>query len=202
MAGLRAAQKQMTRTLLLSTALRLFTEKGYASTTVDDIAAAAGTTRVTFYAHFPSRADLMRALISELNEKLGRVEDESHRSTARDLVGVVADGSPERLRAWLGATAGAWETVRPYTTAAFTAAAIDPELRELVDAWLEEAIDDVEEGLTEADRFAPETRHVRGVLAMVQLDHVARHWTDGHWGVDHDQIVDLLTETWGRLLND
>lgn len=202
MAGLRAAQKQMTRNLLLSTALRLFTEKGYASTTVDDIAAAAGTTRVTFYAHFPSRTDLMRALIAELNEKLDRVEGEEHRSTARELVGVVADGSPARLREWLGKTADAWETVRPYTTAAFTAAAIDPELRELVDQWLDEAISDVEEGLTEAGRFAPRTRHLRGVLAMTQLDHVARNWTEGRWGVEHEQIVDLLAESWNRLLND
>ncbi|MFI6560745.1 TetR/AcrR family transcriptional regulator [Streptomyces sp. NPDC050534] len=48
--------------------LELFRTKGYAATKVDDIATAAGATRVTFYAsfHFPSRADLMKALIDEL----------------------------------------------------------------------------------------------------------------------------------------
>ena len=41
----------------------------------------------------------------------------------------------------------------------------------LVDAWMEveEGISDVEEGLGQAGRFAPETRHYRGVLAMSSL---------------------------------
>jgi AcrR family transcriptional regulator len=46
MAGLREAQKEMTRRPL-STALELFNAEGYAATTIDEIAAAAGTTRVT-----------------------------------------------------------------------------------------------------------------------------------------------------------
>ncbi len=56
MANLRAAQKQLTRRLLLDSGLELFKSKGYAATTVDDIAKAAGTTRVTFYAYFPRAA--------------------------------------------------------------------------------------------------------------------------------------------------
>ena len=88
MAGLRKAQKAMTRRLLLSAALDLFNTKGYAATTIDEIAAAAGTTRVTFYAYFPSRADLMKALIGQLNELLGRTESPTHGSTARALVDI------------------------------------------------------------------------------------------------------------------
>ncbi len=42
---LRAAQKEMTRRLLVKTALELFEAKGYAATTIDDIANAAGTTQ-------------------------------------------------------------------------------------------------------------------------------------------------------------
>lgn len=56
MVSLREAQKQMTRRLLLDAGLELFTTKGYAATTVDDIATAAGTTRVTFYATSPPGA--------------------------------------------------------------------------------------------------------------------------------------------------
>jgi AcrR family transcriptional regulator len=89
--GLRAAQKEMTRKLLLSTALELFETKGYGSTTIDDIATAAGTTRVTFYAYFPSRSDLVRALIGELNEILERIESPRHGSTANDLVATVRE---------------------------------------------------------------------------------------------------------------
>ena len=41
MVGLRKAQKEMTRNLLLDKGLELFNEQGYSATTVDDIAGAA-----------------------------------------------------------------------------------------------------------------------------------------------------------------
>ncbi|WCI07753.1 helix-turn-helix domain containing protein [Arthrobacter sp. OVS8] len=53
MSSLREAQKQLTRDMIVDRALELFTEKGYAATTIDEIAVAAGTTRATFYAHYP-----------------------------------------------------------------------------------------------------------------------------------------------------
>jgi len=201
MAGLRATQKEMTRRLLLAKALELFQAKGYAATTVDDIATAAGTTRVTFYAYFPSRADLVRALIGELNEALERTASPTRGSTERALVAVVSEGSSEKVTEWLRSTSSRWDTIRPLLNAAFEAATVDPELRGLVDAWLEEAIGDIEEGLDRAGRFAPETRRFRGVLAIAQLDYVARNWTPGRWNADHDRMLDVLAESWVSLLS-
>lgn len=197
MATLRAAQKELTRRLLLDAGLDLFVAKGYAATTVDDIASAAGTTRMTFYAYFPSKVDLMKALISErLNAALDRVPSAEHGSTERELVAVVEDGSPARIRAWLAATSARWDAIRPYTTAAHEAAAVDPEIRALLNEWLEEAIGDIRDGLDRADRFPADTRHFRSVIAMTELDHTARHWTPGAWGVGHDEMLDVLTESW------
>ncbi|GGO60725.1 hypothetical protein GCM10012289_01270 [Nonomuraea cavernae] len=197
MATLRAAQKEMTRKLLLDAGLDLFGSKGYATTTVDDIASAAGTTRVTFYAYFPSKVDLMKALVSErLNPALDRLPSAEHGSTERELVAVVEDGSRERVRAWLASTSERWDVIRPYTKAAFEAAAVDPEIRTLLDEWLNEAIGDIKEGLDRADRFPVGTRHFRGVIAITELDHVARHWKPGTWGVDRDEMLDVLTESW------
>ncbi|HEY1177993.1 MAG TPA: TetR/AcrR family transcriptional regulator [Phytomonospora sp.] len=197
MARLREAQKEMTRKLLLDSGVELFVSKGYAATTVDDIASAAGTTRVTFYAYFPSKVDLMKALVSErLNAALDRVPSAEHGSTERELVAVVEDGSRERIRAWLAATSERWEAIRPYTTAAFEAAAVDPEIRALLEEWLNETIGDIEDGLDRAGRFPAGTRRFRGVIAMTELDHVARHWTPGRWGVGRDEMLDVLTESW------
>ncbi|WP_253906736.1 helix-turn-helix domain-containing protein [Arthrobacter sp. I3] len=67
MSSLREAQKQLTRDVIVERALELFTEKGYAATTIDEIAAAAGTTRVTFYAYYPTRSDLMRDFMARVN---------------------------------------------------------------------------------------------------------------------------------------
>lgn len=197
MATLRQAQKEMTRRLLLDAGIDLFAAKGYAATTVDDIASAAGTTRVTFYAYFPSKVDMMKALITErLNAALDRVPSAEHGSTERELVAVVEDGSRERIRAWLAATSERWDVIRPYTTTAFQAAAVDPEIRGLLDAWLNEAIADVKEGLDRADRFPADTRHLRGVVAITALDHVARNWTPGRWDAEREQMLDVLTESW------
>jgi AcrR family transcriptional regulator len=202
MAGLREAQKAMTRRLLLSTALDLFSAKGYASTTIDEIAAAAGTTRVTFYAYFPSRAELMKALIGELNEILGRTAASGHGSSARALVNVIAEGDSAKIADWLRETSKNWDAVRPYTRAAFEAAAADPEIRNLVEGWFGEAIGDVEEGLEIAGRFPPETRRLRAAMAMTHLDYVERTWTPGHWNVDLDSVLEVLTVSWVGLLTE
>lgn len=197
MATLREAQKEMTRKLLLDAGLELFVSKGYAATKVDDISSAAGTTRVTFYAYFPSKVDLMKALVTErLNPALNRVPSDEHGSTERELVAVVEDGSRQRIRAWLAASARRWDTIRPYTTTAFEAAAVDPEIRELFDAWLDEAVGDVEDGLTRAKRFPAGTRRFRSVLAITELDHVARNWTPGQWGVEAETMLDVLADSW------
>ncbi|GAA1858748.1 hypothetical protein GCM10009736_27210 [Actinomadura bangladeshensis] len=187
----------MTRKLLLDAGLELFVSKGYTATKVDDIASEAGTTRVTFYAYFPSKVDLMKALISErLNAALDRVPSAEHGSTERELVAVVEDGSRERIRGWLAATSERWDTIRPYTTTAFEAAAADPEIRALLNAWLDEAQRDIEDGLDRAARFPAGTRRFRSVIAITELDHVARHWTPGRWGVGREEMLDVLTESW------
>ncbi|MPY30905.1 TetR/AcrR family transcriptional regulator [Streptomyces adustus] len=201
MANLRQAQKQMTRRLLLESGLELFTTKGYAATKVDDIATAAGTTRVTFYAYFPSRSDLMKALIDErLNEALQRVRSPEHGSTAQDLVATVAAGTPEAIGGWLRRTADSWPEIRPIIRVGRDAAAVDPELRDLVERWLEEAISDIEDGLTAAGRLAPHQRRFRGVLAMAELDYVAQHWGDADWKVTREQMLEELSASWVRLL--
>ncbi|WP_399890273.1 TetR/AcrR family transcriptional regulator [Streptomyces sp. BBFR51] len=201
MANLRQAQKQMTRRLLLESGLELFTTKGYAATTVDDIATAAGTTRVTFYAYFPSRSDLMRALIDErLNEALQRVRSPEHGSTAQDLVATVADGTAGAISAWLRRTADSWSEIRPIIRVGRDAAAVDPELRDLVERWLEEAISDIEDGLTRAGRLDPHQRRFRGVLAMAELDYVAQHWGRTDWKLTREQLLDELSASWVRLL--
>ncbi|MEU6452538.1 TetR/AcrR family transcriptional regulator [Streptomyces sp. NPDC046979] len=201
MANLREAQKRMTRRLLLESGLELFKAKGYAATTVDDIATAAGTTRVTFYAYFPSRGELMKALIDEqLNEELQRVRSPEHGSTARDLVATVAEGTPEAITAWLRRTTDAWPAIRPIIRLGRDAAVIEPDLTDLVERWMEEAVGDIEDGLTLAGRFEPHQRHFRGVLAMAQLDYVAQNWDRVDWKLTGDQMLEELSAGWVSLL--
>lgn len=62
---------------LARAALELSAEHGYESTTVAEIAAAAGVTERTFYRHFPDKADALFPDNAELLVRLGAVAAES-----------------------------------------------------------------------------------------------------------------------------
>ncbi|MGW4027365.1 TetR/AcrR family transcriptional regulator [Streptomyces sp. NPDC005009] len=156
---------------------------------------------MTFYAYFPSRSELMKALIDErLNEALQRVRSPEHGSTARDLVATVAEGTPDAIMAWPRRTADIRPAIRPIIRSGRDAAVIDPELTDLVERRLEEAIGDIEDGLTAAGRFEPHQRRFQGVLAMSRLDYVARHWHRADWRLTRDQMPDELGASRVRLL--
>jgi AcrR family transcriptional regulator len=56
--GLRARKKVQTRLALARAAMQLFEERGYAATTVDDIAAAANVSRRTFFRYFSTKEEV------------------------------------------------------------------------------------------------------------------------------------------------
>ena len=57
----------VTRSKVLKAALSVFSSKGYAATTLDDVAVAANVTRGAIYWHFKSKADLYNTLTDELS---------------------------------------------------------------------------------------------------------------------------------------
>lgn len=202
MPSLRQAQKQLTRDTIIDRALELFTAKGYSATTIDEIAAAAGTTRATFYAHYPSRADLMRDFMARVNAVLQREPAADAASTAQDLVDVVREGRRADIQAWIEARAAQWPEFRPYLDVLDEAMAVDPAVREMVESWHEEVINDMVRGLEQAKRFPPETHHIRGTLAFTQLDYVATLWTRRKYEPNREHAVEVLADSWYHLLCD
>ena len=55
----RAEKKAATKHAIQDHALRLFVEKGYDATTVEEIAAAAGVSHMTFFRYFPRKEDVV-----------------------------------------------------------------------------------------------------------------------------------------------
>lgn len=195
MVGLRTAQKEMTRRLLLEKGLELFNSQGYSATTVDDIAAGVGTTRTTFYLHFPSKGDLVRSLVETVDEILTSVDDPS-------LTQVVASNDRAIIRVFLGHKFDQWPDIKPYILAAHQAAAVEPDIQSTIDQWFDSAIDDMAEGLTLAKRFDPDTRRVRCALAFGELEFLSRRWMRLGWTVDRDKALDVITDSWCQLLAD
>lgn len=70
--GLRERKKRQTRAALAESALRLFAEKGYDSTTIADIAAAADVSTRTFFSYFRTKEEVVFA---DTDERLNRLRE-------------------------------------------------------------------------------------------------------------------------------
>ena len=62
-------EAEKTRQDLLKAALSVFSQKGYAATTLEDVAKEAGVTRGAIYWHFGSKAELYAALLEEYSAR-------------------------------------------------------------------------------------------------------------------------------------
>jgi len=62
-------EAEVTRQLLLKKALAVFSKKGYAATTLEDIASEAEVTRGAIYWHFGSKAELYNTLVREYSDR-------------------------------------------------------------------------------------------------------------------------------------
>lgn len=113
--GLRERKKERTRSQIRETAMRLFAERGYEATTVQQIAEAADVSLSTLFRYFPTKAQLV------LRVDLSTLVRDAFRSAARDdsvfdaIEAALRDSLPE-----LAATgpAGAPEDAHAVTTLA------------------------------------------------------------------------------------
>jgi AcrR family transcriptional regulator len=70
MVARRVPRGQETRERILCEALRLFAARGYVHVSIEEIAEAAGVTKGAVYHWFADKADLGRALLGEVNNRL------------------------------------------------------------------------------------------------------------------------------------
>ncbi len=84
----QAERTEATRGRLISTARRLFAERGFAATSTEEILGEAGVSRGALYHHFPSKTDLFRATFEAVEDDL----------TAQVLAAAAGSGEPDPLR--------------------------------------------------------------------------------------------------------
>lgn len=89
------------RANLIETASKLFMEKGYEATTMDEIAAGAGVAKGTLYHYFASKSELLEVLRDGF-------EDEVMNRVRSRVESCAADNWRGRLKAWIEAAANAY----------------------------------------------------------------------------------------------
>jgi len=90
----RARQKERTRARLLEAACGLFRDRGVAETRTADVARAAAVSHGTIFVHFPTRDDLVAAVIGEYAGRIARDVDAlvERGATVRDVLRAHLDG--------------------------------------------------------------------------------------------------------------
>ena len=89
------------RAALIEAAGKLFVEKGYEATTMDEIAAAANFAKGTLYHYFANKADLLHVLREDFEKEImSRVRSRVESCPAEDWRG--------RLKAWIDAAVDAY----------------------------------------------------------------------------------------------
>jgi AcrR family transcriptional regulator len=84
----RSEQARRTRQAVLDTAIELFSERGYAATSLQMIADRMGVTKAAVYYHFRAKDDILEAISAPVWQQLTALLDEIE----------TADGPGERLR--------------------------------------------------------------------------------------------------------
>ena len=102
--GLRERTRRAVRSELIAVAMDLFREKGFDATTIEEVAAAAGMSRRSFFRYFPSKEDVVLGHLDDLGEAVAaaltaRPEGEDAWTALRRAFDVlVADTEAEPVR--------------------------------------------------------------------------------------------------------
>lgn len=190
--GLREAQRQLTRERLIDAAVGLFGQRGFRAVTIEQIAAAAGANRATFYLHFRNKEDVANAIGDRLVPNIQLMF-----ATLDALV----DPTRGEVRAWLAESmADQTEERRNLLAVATEANVADPDLADDYLRFINLFIDSMPNYLgrfSDADRPAA---RMRLLMQMVQLERLSYVVIVQRASMPLDPLLDAMAESWWRLL--
>jgi AcrR family transcriptional regulator len=178
--SLQEQHRSVTRDRLLSAAVTVLTQKSLVEATMDEIAKAAGTTRVTLYAHYPGKTEIIRAIADRLN------------ADAERLFTDLAAQSPwtrATLRSWLEGLAAHYEANSAMIRVLFRVGtgALPTDLQSAQERWIIL--------LADRSRWAavnPEEAHQRVLLAVLNTESFFTTWIVNQREVHTADPLDLF----------
>ena len=183
----RQQYKQMTRERVLDASVRVFLERGYADSTIDDIVAAAEVGRATFYLHFKSKLEVMRAIIKsreEQNEALIKELRSEHNPT------------PDSLETWLRRFVSHWATEGDRFLVGLQALASEPELTGELEAGLRLTAETLAKFLAKKRRLPAAETALRAELLVGALQQACRALVVSPGRYDVDLVVRVVAGIW------
>ncbi|HLY81873.1 MAG TPA: TetR/AcrR family transcriptional regulator [Acidimicrobiales bacterium] len=176
----------------MDAAMEVFAEKGYASTTVEDIARAAGASAATFYLHFKRKIDVLKESVEEEYRRVSFLSE--------PLWSAGRPHTRETLRAWAADLFDYWQELRVPHQVLGQAVLIEPELKTLQTQRLTEGIEYWEAFLGELGASPGPRLRAEAALLNAQFFGLFEIWIVSQVPLDKDMLVELVTDSlWLRV---
>lgn len=189
--GLREQQRQYTRQRLIEAAVATFDERGYVNARVDDIVKRLGASRATFYLHFKSKADVVRAVLKPLVS-----------SAAPYYTELVKLGDPswQDLRKWMERLLQHWSDHKAEINAVQQAAVVEPDLASEFVASVHETVKVVGPWLSEVTGMDEAEADLRATVWLLEVERVGFFWLIRGIFFDGPKLLNVLTDSlWAML---
>jgi AcrR family transcriptional regulator len=188
---LRQQQKLMTRDRILDAAVQVFLSHGYADATIDDIVAASAIGRATFYLHFKSKLEVMRAIIQtreEQNQLLITELDAGERPTRTSI------------EAWLHRFVGHWAAEGDRYLVGMQALASEPGLSDQLEAGVRQARNKLAAVMERDAKLSKAEAGLRAELLVGTLQRACRALVTTPGQYRADMVVRLVSDIWCHVM--
>ena len=185
-------QGERTRQRLLDAAKKVFKERSYPETRVDDITREAGTSHGAFYLYFSNKAEVLEALAIETAERMYTLADE--------LEGMEkGEAGFEQLRGWMEHFIDNYEENSPVVVAWMSARPQDERFdrlgREVLAKFAGRIAHTIRASEANGDRH-PVNPGVAAVALVAMLERFCYYWLVRGGSFDREDVVDTMAAIW------
>lgn len=185
-------QGERTRQRLLDAAKKVFKERTYPETRVDDITREAGTSHGAFYLYFANKAEVLEALAIETAERMYVLADE--------LEGMKrGEAGFEQLRNWMDRFIDNYEENSPVVVAWMSARPQDERFDRLGREVLAKFAGRIAQTIRAADhdgRRHPVHAGVAAVALIAMLERFCYYWIVRGGGFNRDEVTETMAAIW------